>query len=488
MKNGRCIVALCSAFLLYAFHPASAEKRMNILVYPFTNAGPAGFSWIAAGMTDTVIADLGRIREVTVISERDRRRVMKEIELGQSGIIKERDLARVGRITGAHVIFTGSYTVAGNKVRVITKLIDVEKGTIDRAGKVDGALDDLLSLQDRIVLDLLSETEKMSIREIRPPKISGESRKVLVKQYKPGQAVYELYSRGLSLHDTEPLKALDYYLKALQADPGYFDNANRLLILYTELNRFSEAMEVFNRTEWTIREAGAEKTLDYAVLLTNAGLLHLLKGDPAGAKDYYTRADSVYTTLGMNNTADYAALMGDKGKLFWDRNDLDRALECYEKARVIRLGLGLENSREYAELLNNMGLVHWSRKQYTPALQHYAMSQNIMETLNLRHTRRYASLMNNIGLTHWSTNDHISALKSYEKAREVWESLGMSETADYAMLMFNMGVLFHKKMNDPCRGAVFLDRTRAIMKKINHADAESYDKYYVIMKKACDRR
>ena len=488
MNKRNLTITLCAVFFFTFIPPSRAEKKLNILVYPFTNAGPNDYAWIAAGMTDTVIADLGKIREITVISERERRTVMKEIELVQSGAVRDSDVARVGTLTGAHAIFTGSYYVAGKKLRVITKLIDVEKGTIDRAGKVDGTLDDLISLQDRIVLDLLADTEKTSIGKVRPPKISEESRKRVTAQRKTDPKAFELYSRGLTVHDTEPLKALDYYKNALRADPDYFDAANRLIILLTELNRFPEAAKLLERTEKSFRDAGEENTLNYAVLLTNAGLLHRLRGNIAGARDYYGRAEELYISLKFDDTADYAALLGDIGQLYWDRNDLDRALEYYEKARALRLRLGLENSREYAELMNNMGLVHWSRKQYDLALRHYAMGQNIMETMKLRRTKRYASLMNNIGLTYWSQDDHVNALAYYEKAGEVWEALGMETTADYATLMFNMGVLYHKKRNDPCRGAEFMDRCRAIMKKINHADAESYNTYYGIVKKACDRR
>jgi len=53
---------------------AYTERLMRILVYPFENQGEASYSWLSAGMTDLVIADLGRIGSVEVITDADRKK------------------------------------------------------------------------------------------------------------------------------------------------------------------------------------------------------------------------------------------------------------------------------------------------------------------------------------------------------------------------------------------------------------------------------
>lgn len=53
---------LVLSFLLISLSTQAMAKTMNILVYPFENTGDKQYSWISAGMTDTVINDLMEIK------------------------------------------------------------------------------------------------------------------------------------------------------------------------------------------------------------------------------------------------------------------------------------------------------------------------------------------------------------------------------------------------------------------------------------------
>lgn len=105
-------------FLVISAIPLSA-KNMTILVHPFQNTGDKKFSWVSAGMTASTISDLGKIQEITVISESDRVKAYKEIEFAQTGLTAVDDNAvKVGEMLGANFIFTGNYLVVGNRIRV----------------------------------------------------------------------------------------------------------------------------------------------------------------------------------------------------------------------------------------------------------------------------------------------------------------------------------------------------------------------------------
>ena len=54
-------IVFLSLLLISLSTPATA-KTMSILVYPFENTGDEQYSWISAGMTDTVINDLMGIK------------------------------------------------------------------------------------------------------------------------------------------------------------------------------------------------------------------------------------------------------------------------------------------------------------------------------------------------------------------------------------------------------------------------------------------
>ncbi len=57
-------------------------------------------------------------------------KVMKELELGQSGLIEEGKAREIGRMVGASTILTGSVSRMGNTLRIDVRLIDVESGKI----------------------------------------------------------------------------------------------------------------------------------------------------------------------------------------------------------------------------------------------------------------------------------------------------------------------------------------------------------------------
>jgi hypothetical protein len=62
MKKQFFLITFILFFFLFTT-PCPA-KQMNVLVHPFENTGNKEYSWISAGMTDTVIADLTRIEDI----------------------------------------------------------------------------------------------------------------------------------------------------------------------------------------------------------------------------------------------------------------------------------------------------------------------------------------------------------------------------------------------------------------------------------------
>jgi len=74
---------------------------------------------------------------------------------------KKRDLpavgaVRVGTLVGASWIVTGAYQRAGGEVRLTARVVDVASGELVGSAKVDGAADELLTLQDRLAASLFA--------------------------------------------------------------------------------------------------------------------------------------------------------------------------------------------------------------------------------------------------------------------------------------------------------------------------------------------
>ena len=172
-------------------------------------------------MTDTIISDLNNIRGVIVLTDDDRRKAMKEIELGQTGLLDEKTITKVGSLAGANLIFTGSYTVIGEKIRVIAKLIRVSTGIIEKSVKIDGVLKDIFEVQDKVVISLMSHTKKLDLPDIKPIEFDEKEKRKIYKKHKPPLDAYRWYARGLEVRDKNPKRGLEYFKKAYEIDNNY---------------------------------------------------------------------------------------------------------------------------------------------------------------------------------------------------------------------------------------------------------------------------
>lgn len=117
------------------------RDRPSIAVLPFIEAGAeAGQRYFSDGITEDIITELSRFRELFVIGR-------------NSSFACEpfaADIERVARELGVRYVLEGSVRRAGGRLRISAKLIDVDQGEQIWADRHSGSLDDLLDLQEEI--------------------------------------------------------------------------------------------------------------------------------------------------------------------------------------------------------------------------------------------------------------------------------------------------------------------------------------------------
>ena len=469
----------------------SGTNKLNILVYPFKNTGSEKYSWISAGMTDTVISDLYRIKGVHVISERDRRKAIQEIKLGMTGLIREETIVKVGKITGANLIFTGSYLISGNRIRVNAKLIRVDTGQIEKSIKIDGVLEKIFDLQDRIIFSLMAETEKIRISDIKPVKLDSEDRQQIRSKQKPELSAYELYSRGLEVHYSNPQKALKYYLKALRISPDYFDALNRTGWVYYDLSMHQKSIKYYLIAEQVLRKQKLQHTNDFATIMNGLGAVYKLRGVFDKALRYYFRAIEIMDSLNMQKTSDYAATLGNIGVVYRHRGNYAKALEYYSKALRIYETLRMENTTDYASTLNNTGMAYKMMKKSDEALTYYFRAKKIEEFLGNQRTKHYATVLNNIALVYDDRGDHDTAFPYFQKSVKIMKDLGLTKTYEYAGTMNNVSAYYHKK-GDQRKAIEYAFISKKIMEDLKLQNTSEYAFtlwwiaiYYHKLKKSC---
>ena len=201
-------------------------------------------------MTDSVITDLTHIQDISVVSNQDRKKALEEMKFVFSGLAEEDKMIKLGKLTGANVIFTGSYLVSGNRIRVYARLVNVETGKVESSTKIDGTIDGIFDLQDKVVFALMGETEKITIADIKPVNLTEQDRKKIEEKPRPSVTAYEWYAKGLEVQGTNPKEALTNFRKALDIDPNYTDALMRVgFTAGNTLNLFSEALGYLEKAE-----------------------------------------------------------------------------------------------------------------------------------------------------------------------------------------------------------------------------------------------
>ncbi len=194
--------------------PAAAIR--TVFVLDFTNvSGSADADWLASGIAETVSVDLRKIRGIRVVGSDPSTRRRAATEVGQ-GRIEAETARRLGRSVGAQWVVWGAFQKSGERIRLTPQFSDVETGHSIGADKLDGRMDEIFELQDRIVHRLAEmlevELSQHEVEEVGKPETSD-------------LGAYELYARGKQaflMFGKESAQAADgYFRQAIALDPGY---------------------------------------------------------------------------------------------------------------------------------------------------------------------------------------------------------------------------------------------------------------------------
>jgi len=179
----------------------------SLAVLPLSNlSGDPQQDYFADGMTDALITDLAKVKELKVIS---RTSVMQFKDV-------KKPLPEIARELGVDGILEGSVQRSGGRVRVTVQLIRAPTDTHLWAESYDRETPDVLSLQGEIA--------QAVAREIKVALTPEES--THLKRSRPvNPKAYELYLKGQYHYykwKTDDFRqAVDYFQKAIDADPHW---------------------------------------------------------------------------------------------------------------------------------------------------------------------------------------------------------------------------------------------------------------------------
>ena len=185
----------------------TASRKPSIAVLPFANmSGDPEQEFFADGLTEDIITELSRFRDLFVIS-----RNSTFVHKGKAVKVQE-----VAREFGVDFVLEGSVRKAGDRIRVNVQLIDAETDRHIWAERYDRKLEDIFALQDEMTGAIVA-TLPGRVEAVTHERAKRKPADNLVA-YECVLAAKVLHHRSVQADNAEAQRLLD---RALTLDPGY---------------------------------------------------------------------------------------------------------------------------------------------------------------------------------------------------------------------------------------------------------------------------
>ena len=201
------IALIVVGFMVYRYSGPGSRQIESIAVMPFVNdSGNADIEYLSDGMTETLIASLSRIPELSVSARASVFRYKgKEMEAGA-----------LGKELNVQAVLTGKVSQRGQELSLYVELVDVATDKIIWSETYDRQMASIVGLQKDIVRDV---SQKLQTR------LSTADEAKLAKNHTSNAEAYKLYLQGRYYWNKrtprENEKALEYYEGAIALDPTY---------------------------------------------------------------------------------------------------------------------------------------------------------------------------------------------------------------------------------------------------------------------------
>ena len=284
------------------------EKSIAVLYFENMNAEKDS-DYFCAGMTEDIITDLSKIKELKVVSRAD-------VLPFRNKEVNSRQVAEALRV---NYILEGSVRKSGNRIRITAQLLSVREGYHLWAERFDRLIEDIFDLQNE-VSEKIVDALKISLSE--------SERQLLTQKPTDDLRAYDFYMRGRELlylkgrRNTE--RAIEMFENAVAIDPSFassyaglaeayssmyewYDGNSSWLTKAIEMNQKALALEPtlldakfgiamvyfhhrrFGESKRSIEEILKENSEFYPGYI-RLGMIAELSNDLDGALKYYRRA------------------------------------------------------------------------------------------------------------------------------------------------------------------------------------------------------
>ena len=423
--------------------PATPRLGCCVAVMTFSNITrePAD-DWIGTGIAETVSTDLKNIHNLSVIGRARVHDAMRNLSGGTQ--VNDALAIEIGRRLGASWVVTGGYQRLGPMIRITANFVEITTGEVQRTVKVDGKIEDIFALQDKIVYEL---TQGLNVV------LQGTEVAEIERQETRSVEAYESFARGMMNLRQATRESMDRAIAAFEEatrhDPEYANAWAALGGAYGLKGSFMSMPEMIHRAiEIERRALAIDPGHADAHVWLGTGLLNLgqvdeaiaeiregIRLEPDNAQAHQALARAYWTGKGdfvaaipeferaieLNPEAGYSYLQLSL-LLAW-RGELARAEEISRQAvemqeQYVSGNAGLQIVGAHARL----GYIHYLQGRYDEALKEYerelafinSSDHALRERTNIEINVKVGAAYHRMGRIEDAARHFDRALKSFE--------------------------------------------------------------------------
>jgi serine/threonine protein kinase/TolB-like protein len=180
-----------------AAQPATASPEVYpTAVFPFDERG-GGLGGYGAKISDFLNASLAAKPELYVVDRADLRKILDEQEINLSGLAKPEERVKVGQLTGARLLISGSVTELDKTLLLTARITGTENGRLVGVVVKGKTSDDFAGLVQKLADEVEATIHKRS-GELVVKRVSAKDRLTLLKQKLAGKTLPKVW-----IHVTE---------------------------------------------------------------------------------------------------------------------------------------------------------------------------------------------------------------------------------------------------------------------------------------------
>lgn len=288
------------------------EKSIAVLYFENMNSEKDS-DYFCAGMTEDIITDLSKIKELKVVSRND---VLPFRN-------KEVNIRQVGEALRVNYILEGSVRTAGNRIRITAQLVSVRDGYHLWAERFDRLVEDIFDLQNEVSQKIV-EALKISLTD--------SERQLLAQKPTDDLRAYDFYMRGRELLSLKGRKntalAIEMFENAAAIDPGFASPYAGLAEAYSSMYEWYDGNSSWLSKAIEINQKAL--ALDPASLTAKFGIAMVYFNQRR-----FAESKRILDEILKENSEFYPAHLR-LGMIAELSNDLEGALKCYRRAAELK--------------------------------------------------------------------------------------------------------------------------------------------------------